>query len=462
MINGCPECLKKQREIDTLREELQRLKQRLRYQERQAKEGFFGSSTPSSKIPVKPNTAETSERKARGAHQGHPGAGRQGPSGNREDPLTVMGGEGLSWCPDCGAPLLDKGYRERLVMESRPLQAEKVVYRLTRRYCPRCRKLFQVPAPGVLPKSLYGNQLIATAAVMHYLHGTPLNRVCEQVGVGAGSLVDLFRRVAKLFGPVIPQLMEEYRQFPVKHADETGWRTDGQNGYAWLFATIHLSLFLFRDTRSAKVPQSVLGELPLPGTLVVDRYAGYNKVPCCIHYCYAHLLREIEDLKTTFPDSSEVNGFVSVMAPLLSTAMNLRTQPIDDATFYAKAVEVKRQILDAIEAPATHLAIQRIQDIFRSHPDRLYRWAENRRIPADNNLAERDLRPTVIARKVSFGSVSDAGAQTRGTLMSVLFTLKKRCPDVTLRIKEALDRLSADPRLAPYSLLFPQVHSLPP
>jgi hypothetical protein len=30
-------------------------------------------------------------------------------------------------------------------------------------------------------------------------------------------------------------------------------------------------------------------------------------------------------------------------------------------------------------------------------------------VAAENNLAERDLRPTVIALKVSFGSQSDAG-----------------------------------------------------
>jgi hypothetical protein len=59
--------------------------------------------------------------------------------------------------------------------------------------------------------------------------------------------------------------------------------------------------------------------------------------------------------------------------------------------------------------------------------------------------AERDLRPTVIARKVSFGSQSDAGAKTRGILMSVLVTLKKRGFDVTTRLKEVLDEIARNP-----------------
>lgn len=35
----------------------------------------------------------------------------------------------------------------------------------------------------------------------------------------------------------------------VKPADETGWRTDGHSGYAWLFCTPALSIFAFRETR---------------------------------------------------------------------------------------------------------------------------------------------------------------------------------------------------------------------
>ena len=76
-------------------------------------------------------------------------------------------------------------------------------------------------------------------------------------------------------------------------------------------------------------------------------------------------------------------------------------------------------------SPAHHLGTRALQDIFTTHEARLFHWVEDKRVPADNNRAERDLRPTVIARKVSFGSSSDAGAETRSVLMSVLHTLNK-------------------------------------
>lgn len=442
-------------------EEIQRLRQKLSYQIRQQKEGWFGSSTSSAKLPLKANTEEAKKPKPRGARPGHPGAGRKAVSSSETERVITVEATVGNHCPECGTSLLDKGYRQRLVLESQPLEAKQILYRLPKKYCPRCRRTFQSGAPGVLPKHLFGNQLIVTSAVMHYLNGIPLGRVCEQLRINPGTLVESFHRLAHLLTPVIPKLIQTYRQSPVKHADETSWRTDGQNGYVWLFTTDQISLFLFRNTRSAKVPQMIMGEKSLPGILVVDRYAAYNKTPCPLQYCYAHLLREVEDLEKDFPDSDEVKMFVSVMVPLLASAMKLRTQPIKDSQFYPKAAELKSQILAAVEAPATHLGIRRIQDIFQDHAPRLYHWANDRQVPAENNLAERDLRPTVIARKVSFGSVSDAGANTRGILMSILYSLKKQKLNAEHHLKEVLDQLAKDISQDVFALLFPK-KPLPP
>lgn len=94
----------------------------------------------------------------------------------------------------------------------------------------------------------------------------------------------------------------------------------------------------------------------------------------------------------------------------------------------------------------------------------MYHWAKDRRVPAENNLAERDLRPTVIARKVSFGSQSDAGAYTRGVLMTVLYSLKKRGVDVAAHLKNTLDELAENINQDPFPLLFPRaspIHKKP-
>ena len=101
-----------------------------------------------------------------------------------------------------------------------------------------------------------------------------------------------------------------------------------------------------------------------------------------------------------------------------------------------------------------------MQDVFRQNAARLYAWTRDPAIPADNHLAELRLRPLVIARKISFGSQSDAGARTREILMSVLHTLSLRTDDVPHALKSCLDHLALHPRANPFSLLFGQ--SRPP
>jgi len=455
-VNTCPVCLRKQRRIDELEEEVKNLRATLRYQERKAQEGFFGSSTPSSKRPIKPNS-EQKEKKPKGARAGHKGVGRRSHEEGTAD-RTVDVSPDSEICPECGTPLEKKGWAERSVLDTPSQKPEKITFRLAKRYCPHCRHNVTPQPPGVLPKSLYGNQLIADAVEMHYLHGMPMGRISEYLGIGAGSLVKLFRRCARLFETVPERLIEEYRQAPVKHADETGWRTDGKNGYVWLFATPKLSLFQFGKSRHSKNPQAVFGKGPLPGTLVVDRYSAYNKLPCQIQYCYAHLLRAIQDLEKEFPEDAEVSTFVAVVAPQLSLAIGLRRQPISDEEFYRQAATLREEIKTTMAQPAHHLGIRHIQDIFRENEHRLYHWADSRAVPAENNLAERDLRPSVIARKVSFGSVTDAGAQVRSTLTTVTATIKKRDGEVAGKLKHALDLLAHDPGADPYAALFPSIN----
>jgi hypothetical protein len=63
----------------------------------------------------------------------------------------------------------------------------------------------------------------------------------------------------------------------------------------------------------------------------------------------------------------------------------------------------------------------------------------------------------VIARKVSFGSQSDAGAKTREVLTTLVQTLKKRVTDPEAHLKSVLDKLAANRAQHDLvSLLFPQ------
>jgi len=439
----CRQCLEKQRKIDELEEEIVLLKAKLRYQERTAKEGFFSSSTPSSKIPVKANSSTQCCSNNGGGKHGHKGHGRTCICEHDADQVETADVGCL--CPDCGSVLENKGSRTRTVMDCQPVRVKKIVYRLERKRCPNCKKTITARAPGVLAKCLYSNQLLAYVAIQHYIYGNTLGQIEKQTGIGYSSLIDAMHQLSKRLRDIPEALIEAYRCSAVKHADETGWRTDGRNGYSWSFCTNDISIFRFRASRSGSVAAEVFGDKPLPGVLVVDRYNGYNKMPCSIQYCYAHLLRDVKDLEKDFPENAEIKSFVEALTPQLANAISLRTLEITDRQFKRQAAKIKAAIINITNRQARHPAIQKIQDIFREKADRLYHWADDRSVPADNNFAERELRGLVIARKISFGSQSEDGARTREILMTVLHTLSKRTSDAMVAFKSILDKFAEQP-----------------
>ncbi len=251
----CKACIEKALKIAELQETIKGLQAKLNYRERKEKEGPFGLFTPSSKIPFKETASEEKTHKKGGAVPGHTGHGRA--SLTEETADLVIDRDAGDCCPECGTPLDPGKETNRTVIDNAPREPKKILYRLHHKVCPSCKKEFKARAP-VLPRSLYGNHITAQFAVMHYFHGIPMGRICEMTGINLGSLIDIFHRLGRYLLPAMESLKERYREDPVKHADETGWRNDGQNGYAWLFCTALLSIFLFKNTRSSSVPKGVL------------------------------------------------------------------------------------------------------------------------------------------------------------------------------------------------------------
>ncbi len=441
-FNFCEKCFEKQRKIDELTEELQRLRGQLNQRRRKEKEGPFGSSTPSSQKPFKPNTPEE-EIKMGGAKKGHEGHGRSGFTPEEADRIEEVS-LSFNQCPDCHVLLEETDVVSRSVLDLPPVKPQKVLMQLEKKECPCCHRWFTAKVPGVLPNSLLSNELLSYVAVSHYLYGIPLGRMVKPLGLKIGTVIAALHRLAKIFEGVLPRLTEEYRKAPVKHADETTWRNDGQSGYAWVFCTNKIALFLCRDTRGSIVPREVFGEEEIHGVLVVDRYRGYNFLRCKKQYCLEHLKRETEEVQKEFTDGKEVIRFCESFLLLIRQAIRWRGEEITGAVYYRKARGLKKEIVQMVEAEARHAGIRYLQGIFRDNESSLYRWVEDREVPADNNFAERTIRLLAIARKVSFGSQSDQGAKTCSILMTVLHTLDLRGADVSTIFKKALDAIAED------------------
>jgi hypothetical protein len=72
----------------------------------------------------------------------------------------------------------------------------------------------------------------------------------------------------------------------------------------------------------------------------------------------------------------------------------------------------------------------RLAKRLRKQRDHLLRFLDHDGVDATNNLAEREVRPAVIARKLSAGNRTEAGSETHAVLASVLRTCRRQGRDI--------------------------------
>ena len=77
-----------------------------------------------------------------------------------------------------------------------------------------------------------------------------LNTV-HQLRLSVGAIVGALHRTAQLAQPVVAEIVDRIRASPVVHADATGWRENGVNGYVWTFST-PTELYFLRRSRARR------------------------------------------------------------------------------------------------------------------------------------------------------------------------------------------------------------------
>ena len=174
--------------------------------------------------------------------------------------------------------------------------------------------------------------------------------------------------------------------------------------------------------------QSLLGQ-QFEGVLGSDFYSAYNIHAGEHQRCWVHFLRDGHELKEQYPTDESVQQWCRQVKQLYERARAYAGP--DPALPSARQAAARRKLQHACEQELWHLCApyahtesplhtlcERVERflpemfVFVAHPE----------VPADNNLAERSLRPLVVARKISGGSRSPKGSDTRMGLFSLFGT----------------------------------------
>ena len=190
-------------------------------------------------------------------------------------------------CPECGTGLAG-GWVQRSrevieVIDVPVVPAQITEHVFIARACPVCerRRIPQADLAGVvLGKQRLGINLLSLIAALREEGRLPLRTIqwylktVHHLSLSLGAIVQVIRQVAQKVQPAVAEVRECIRASPVVHADETGWRQDGVNGYVWTFSTPTERYFLRRG-RNKEVVDEALGE-SFGGVLVSDFYAAYH------------------------------------------------------------------------------------------------------------------------------------------------------------------------------------------
>ena len=138
--------------------------------------------------------------------------------------------------------------------------------------------------------------------------------------------------------------------------------------------------------------------------------------------CWAHLLRDIHDLRSSYPKDGTLARWANGIHQLYRQAAAFR-HPAEKQRRAAQ-LALERRLL-ALCRPYLHdpSAVQaKLCRRMERHIKELFVFVAEPEVPPDNNAAERSLRPVVISRKISGGTRSKQGTGTKMTLASIFGT----------------------------------------
>ena len=353
--------------------------------------------------------------------------------GRRRMRPTARQVHALERCPHCCAILRGGTVkRTREIIDWVPAQVAVTEHVYVERRCARCHGRWQ-PGPElagvVVGQGRLGVGLLSLIAVLREELRLPIARIqwylatVHGLALSVGGIVAAVQTVAAQATRVVAGLQAAIRASPVLHVDETGWRQDGRNGYAWSFSTATERVFR-HGGRDRGVLEAAIGA-DYAGVLVSDFYAVYTGYDGRHQFCWAHLLRDIDEVAGQHPDDAGMRGWADSVHTLYQRATAPAAAPARDPLLRRCQRQTYEAELGALCAPFRDLADapQRVLcERITKHLRELFVFVEDPAVPATNNAAERSLRHLVTARTISGGTRSPAGTATKMTLASLFGT----------------------------------------
>ena len=343
----------------------------------------------------------------------------------------------LDCCPHCQGPVSQKRPLIQYIEEIPEVRPRVTELTTEEGWCQRCQcevrstHPLQVSRANGAASVHLGPRALALACDLNKAKGLSMRNTVSVLrdhfglNLSPGGLALLVQRVGRKIQPEYEHMAVELRQSAVVHCDETSWWVGGPGWWLWVFTTKTMTVYVVIQSRAAAVVSSLIGE-NFPGVLVSDCLGIYDDLNPHQHKCYSHHLKAVSEACQAHPQQGE--GYLLQVQALLRTALWLKALQAEGEPerFKLCMQNLSSRAAALLDAPRAQLQEEKVRVRLYKQRDHLFTFLERADVPATNNLAERQLRPAVITRKISCGNRTGKGALAWQILASFAATCRQR------------------------------------
>lgn len=317
------------------------------------------------------------------------------------------------------------------------------------------------PPPQVREGGQYGPDFHAQVVVAKTCDAMPLHRQAKALAregchVNPTQLGAMFHRVAEQVEPIYKAMEKVVPEASHVSADETTQpvleKGGTRKGWMWTFIVPTLILFRYDPTRSAKVPEKVLGTST--GVLHVDGYGGYNSVTVPEQRrragCWSHARRKLFDVRKDHghvvdPIIEEIGRLFDVeiaaaARDIYGTEAHLALRQAESRPVVDRILQLMREA-QGRAGPRSTLGKALAYAINEEKELRLF--LADAKVALDNNVSERALRIVALLRKNALFVGHDEAGQNLAMLLTIVATCalhgvepRRYLADVIVRVNQ--------------------------
>ncbi|MFP1133204.1 IS66 family transposase [Asticcacaulis sp. W401b] len=292
-----------------------------------------------------------------------------------------------------------------------------------------CGRRFRAAAPASMPTgSPFGPGIRSLVTYLHHSHHVSFERLSRVMGelfglkISEGGLTNIFKGLEGKMATACEAIAAQLRTARVVASDETTTRVSGITQWQWSFTSDKAVLHKIAPSRAKSVPQEVMAG-HYPDVWISDRYAGQQELAKNHQVCLAHVLRDVQ---------YAIDCGDTVFAPKIRDHLRWcirvghRSGDLKDGTLRAYAAKADDKLDKILAIPTAHPAGAYLKKQIKAWRTKFFVFMTDPRVPPTNNVSEREIRPSVVFRKVTNGFRSQWGADIHAGYRSITGTARLR------------------------------------